>query len=69
MSHSEHDTCFLDCCLHSDAVFDTGGHGLFTEDMVSLFRESERNFKMLVILDSDDHGICQPFPDRADCFG
>lgn len=68
MAHPKDDSRFLDCSLHSEAIVDARSHRFLTQDVISLFGESQGDFQMHVVLNSDYHSICQSFADSLNCF-
>ena len=66
MAHSEYCPSLLDNSLYLDTILQTGSHGFFTKNMITLTCECVNNFCMKMILHCDQYGVCQGFANGTD---
>jgi hypothetical protein len=68
MTHSKNHTSPLDRSFHTQTVINGDSHRFLAQDMIALLCESQGNFGMYMILNSNDNSISQAFSNRRDRF-
>jgi len=66
VSHPKYNAGFLHRSLDLKTMFDRSGHWLLAQYIVSLRSEGFDEFRMHMIMDSNDNGVCKTLSDRLD---